>query len=137
MTAKEFMLKVRRAEAELKLINAKKQHYNDLICSIGANTGKAVILKPTGASKTETAAVGLVFLNERLLEKEKEYTAIVVKAEELIEKIQQDKFREVLTRRYLCGKSWKTISDEMDYKDEKSVHRCHGYALRELQKVME
>lgn len=136
MTAKEFLSKVQRAERELKLINAKKQHYNDLICSIGANMGKAVIIKPTGASKTETAAVGLVFLNERLLEKEKEYTALVVKAEELIGKIKQDKFREILTRRYLCGESWKTIRDVMDYKDEKSVYRCHGYALRELQKIM-
>ena len=136
MTAKEYLLRVRKAERELKLINEKKQHYNDLICSIGANMGKAVIQKPSGGSKTETAAVGLVFLNERLLEKEKEYAKIVVKAEGLIDKLEQDKFREVLTKRYLCGKSWKIIQDEMDYKDEKSVLRCHGYALREFQKLL-
>lgn len=136
MTAKEFLSQVQRAERELKIIAAKKRHYNDLICSIGANTGKAVILKPTGASKTETAAVGLVFLNEKLLEKEKEYAALVTKAEKLLEKLPQDKFRKVLTLRYLCDWSWKTIRDEMDYRDEKSVYRCHGYALKELQKLM-
>ena len=82
--AKRFLLSVQRAENELKIIAAKKRHYNDLICSIGANTGKAVILKPSGASKTEIAAVGLVFLNEKLLEKEKDYVALVKKAEDLI-----------------------------------------------------
>jgi len=136
MTAKEFLSKVLKAEHELEIIAEKKRHYNDLICSIGANTGKAVILKPTGASKTETAAVGLVFLNERLLQKEKEYAALVMKAEELIDKLPQDKFRKVLTYRYLCKDSWKTIRDKMDYKDEKSALRCHGYALREFQKLM-
>ena len=136
MTAKTFLLSVLKAERELKLISAKKQHYNDLICSIGANTGKAVILKPTGASKTETAAVGLVFLNERLLEKEKEYTSLVVKAEKLIDQLKQDNFRKILTLKYLCDWSWKSINDEMGFKDEKSVYACHRFAVRELQKLM-
>ena len=136
MTAKQFLLQVQTAERELKLINARRSHYDDLIAAIGSNMGKAVIGKPSGASKTETAAVGLVFLSEQLIQKEQEYVAIVQKAEKLIGKLEQDKFRKILTLRYLCCWSWKAIRDEMDYKDEKSVFRCHGYALRELQKIM-
>lgn len=136
MQAKEFMCSVQRAEKELLAISAKRRHYEDLMLSIGANTGKAVISKPTGASKTEMAAIGIWEMTKLLDEKEKEYCALVKKAEELIAKIKQDKFRDVLTYRYLCNHSWKTIRDEMDYKDEKSVYRCHGYALKELQKVM-
>ena len=136
MTAKEFLLQVQKAERELKIINAKRRHYEDLMVAIGANTGKAVIGKPSGASKTETAAVGLVFLTDQLVAKEKEYTALSVKAEKLIARLKQDKFRKILTLRYVCDWSWKSIRDEMDYKDEKSVYRCHGYALAELQKIM-
>ena len=136
MTAKQFLLQVRTAEREMKLIGAKRRHYVDLMAAIGANTGKAVIGKPSGASKTETAAIGLVFLTEQLVIKEKEYADLIQKAEKLIGSLKQDNFRKVLTLRYLCDHSWKTIRDEMDYRDEKSVYRCHGYALRELQKVM-
>ena len=136
MTAKEFLLQVQRAEREMKLIRARKRHYEDLIVAIGANTGKAVIGKPSGASKVETAAIGIVFLTEQLSDKEKEYTALIQKAEKLIAKIPQEKFRKLLTLRYLCDWSWKSVRDEMDYKDEKSVYRCHGYALRELQKLL-
>ncbi len=136
MTAKEFLLSVQRAERELKLISDKRRHYEDLINAIGSHMSMAVVQTSGNSSKTETAAIGLVEYTEILVKKEQEYVALIQKAEELIGKIKQDKFREILTKRYFCGKSWKTIRDEMNYKDEKSVFRCHGYALRELQKVM-
>jgi len=135
MQAKEFMQQVRKAESELKLIAMKRRHYEDLAASIGVKlTGM-----PSGSgggSRVETAAVGLTILTSQLTEKEKEYAALVRKAEKLIDKIPQEKFRKVLTLRYLCGISWRSIQDEMAYNDEKSVYRCNGYALKELQKLM-
>ena len=136
MTAKEFMLSVHRAEQELLVIKAKMNHFNDLMVAIGAHTGSPVIGKPSGASKTETAAVGLVFLTGQMEAKICEYTALIKKAEDLISKIQSDKFRKILTLKYICDWSWRSIQDELGYKDEKSVYRCHGYALKELQKLM-
>lgn len=136
MQAKEFMLSVQKAETELKIISAKKRHYADLAMSIGAKIRVVVIAKTDNGSKTETAAIGLYEMQELLDQKEKEYTALVRKAEGLIAKIPQEKFRLLLTYKYLCNWSWRSIRDELGYKDEKSVYRCHGYALRELQKVM-
>lgn len=137
MTAKMYLLSVQRAERELKILSSRRRHYMDLIEAIGSNMAKAVVVKTSGgSSKTETAAIGLIEFTDKLAEKEKEYVALIQKAEKLIDSIKQDKFREVLKRRYLAGESWKTIRDEMGYKDEKSVFRCHGYALRELQKLM-
>ena len=136
MKAREFMEQVRKAEKELLIIGAKRRHYADLMLSIGANTSSAVISKPTGASKTEMAAIGLVEMDALLAEKEKEYASLVRKAEELIGKLDQENFRNILNYKYLCNMSWKSIRDQMGYKDEKSAYRCNGYALRELQKVM-
>lgn len=137
MTAKDFLLSVRKAELELKIISAKRKHFEDLIESIGSNMKKAVVQTSGGSSKTETAAIGLVDIMEQLVEKENEYIRLIRKADELIAKIPQDQFRRVLILRYLCGKGWKDIKKEMGYKDEKSVYRCHGYALRKLQEVMQ
>ena len=136
MTARDFLLSVQRAERELLIISDRRRHYEDIIMAIG-NQMRPAAGKPSGVSaKTETAAIGLVYLADQLRKKEEEYTALIQKAEKLIGKLKQDKFREILTRRYLNNESWRTIRDKMDYKDEKSVYRCHGYALRELQKVM-
>jgi len=136
MKAREFLLSVQRAESELRLLSDRRRHYEDLIVAIGANTGKSVIGKPSGSSKVETAAVGLVWLAEQLSIKEQECVKLIHKAEDIINKLPQEKFREVLTRRYLCSESWKTIRDKMNYADEKSVFRCHGYALKEMQKFL-
>lgn len=136
MTAKEYMQQVRKAEVELKAISAKKRHYLDLMQSIGAKMSSTVVQTSGNSSKTETAAIGLYEMTKLLDEKEKEYVQTVKKAEETIAKIKQENFRQILTLRYICGWSWKSIRDEMGYKDEKSTYRCHGYALRELQKVM-
>ena len=136
MTAKEFMGQVRKAEEELIVISAKKRHYLDLMNAIGSKISSTVVQASGNSSKTETAAIGLYEMTKMLEEKEKEYVNLVKKAEEIIAKIKQEKFRQILTLRYLCRWSWKSIRDEMGYKDEKSTYRCHGYALRELQKVM-
>ena len=135
MTAKEYMIRVRKAEEELEILFARKRHYNDLILSMGSSPD-ADRVQHGISSKTETVAIGLVSLSAKIDEKIEEYTKIVAEAEELINKLPQEKFRKVLTFKYLCGHSWKLLQDELDYADAKSVFRCHGFALKELQKLM-
>ena len=136
MQAKDFLLSVRKAETELISVAAQREHYEDMMQAIGAKINTVVVSRSMNTSKTEVAAIGLAELVELLRAKEMEYTGLIQKANELIGKMNQEKFRQVLTLRYLARKSWKTIRDMMDYKDEKSVYRCHGYALKELQKFM-
>lgn len=135
MTAKEFMAQVRKAEVELKLIHERKRHYQELATSIGVKLTGMPSSKQ-GGSSVESGAIGLVDLAVELDKKEKEYVAIVKKAEELIAKVPQEKFRMILVLKYICGHSWKLLRDEMDYADEKSVYACHRYAMKALQKVM-
>lgn len=135
MQAKEYLLRVRAAEQELKLINAKKRHYMDLAASVGGGIAVASN-QPSGGSRVETAAVGIVDLTTELDVKAKKYVDLIREAEAKIEKLPQKKHRQVLTLRYLIGLSWASISDEMEYKDPKSVFRVHGWALKELQKFL-
>lgn len=135
MRAKELMLSVSKAESELITLSAKKRHFMDLATSIGVNlTGMPG--KQGGGSRVETGAIGLIDVINQLADKEREYVSLVKKAEELIEKIPQENFRKILTYKYLCRWSQRSIQDEMGYKDEKSVYRCLRYAMNELQKVM-
>lgn len=134
MKAKEFMEQVGKAERDLLAISAHKRHLMDLATAIGVNlTGMPG--KQGGSSRVENV-VSIIDLTVELADKEREYTQLVVKAKELIGKIPQEKFQNLLILKYLCDHSWKTIRDEMGYKDEKSVFRCHGYALKALQKLL-
>lgn len=134
MKAKDFMEQVEKAEKQLILISEQKRHLMDVATSIGVNlTGMPG--KQRGSSRVENV-VTIVDLANELIEKEREYVALVKKAEALIDKIPQEKFQMLLKLKYLSHCSWRTISDQLGYKDIKSAHRCHGYALIELQKVM-
>jgi len=129
------MQSIYQAELELISLSEKKRHFTELATAIGVKlTGMPG--GQGGGSRVETGAIGLIDLIEQCTDKEREYVALVKKAEELIAKIPQEKFRQVLTLRYICRNSWKTIRDKMGYDDDKSALRCHGFALRELQKVM-
>lgn len=135
MKAKDFFSQVRRAEKELKVLNAKLDHYKEIGLSIGGSSG-VIGNKQKGSSRVELAAIGAVDVFRELYDQQKEYTAIIAKAEQIIRGIPQEKYRQILNYRYLCGWSFRSISDELKYNDPNSVYRAHGWALREAQKII-
>ena len=135
MTAKEFFRQVRRAENELKVLNAKLEHYEELGFSSGgivSGTGNA----HRGTSRVELAACGAVDALRDLYDARRDFLAVIARAEGIIRKVPQEKYRMLLSYYYILGKSPKWISDELGYRDPNSVYRAKGWALWEAQKVM-
>lgn len=135
MKAKDFFRQVRTAEAELKVLNAKLRHYEDIGISLSGAVG-VIGNKQRGTSRVELAAIGAVDVFRDLEQQRREFMAIIARAEQVIRAIPQDKYRRILNYRYLCGMSFKSISDELSYNDPNSVYRAHGWALNEAQKVL-
>lgn len=137
MKAKEFFRQVRIAETELKVLNAKRQHYLDLGISMGGSSTSGTIgSKNRSTSRVELAACGAVDAMQDLEEQRKRYLAIIARAEKVISQIRQEKYRQILDYRYICGKSFRWISDELEYNDPNSIYRAHGWALKEAQKIL-
>ena len=138
MRAKEFFLRVSRAEKELKLIRAQIRHYEDIGYNISPRHSEAPGSgsKSRNVSKVEIAALGILEGVCELREQEKEYVRIIEQAKKVIEAISQEKYRQLLTLHYLCGWSFRSVSDELDYHDPNSVYRAHGWALVEAQKIL-
>lgn len=128
-------MRVRSSEREIRLLEAKKRHFEDMGFSISPKLTGMPGSGQRGASKVEAAAVGMVDILSSLQEQIEKYARIIREAENLIARIPQPKYRQLLTLRYLVGLSWPSISDEMGYRDRNSVYRAHGYALIEARKV--
>jgi hypothetical protein len=138
MKAKDFFRQVHIAERELKLLKAQIQHFRDLGLSItGGGMDSPVVSHSRGSSRVEAAAMGIFDSTQKLEQQVKQYTETITKAQKVIGQIQQDKFRQILTFKYLAGWSFRSISDELKYNDPKSVYRAHGFALKEAQKVLD
>ena len=136
MQAKTYLEQVAKAERELIVLGHKKRHFEDLARSVGGMGGSAIGSQHNGGSRVETAAVNLADLITETAAQEKEYARVVHEAEELISKVPQERFRQILRLHYIAGCSFRTISDELRYEDPKSVHRAHRWALREMNKVL-
>lgn len=138
MRAKELFRMVRTAESELKILNAKIQHYEELgmSMSMGSNSGMPGSGN-RGTSRVEIAACGAVDATMDLERQKREYLAIIAKAEHVIKMLPQERYRQILTYRYICGKSLRWISDELEYTDQNSIYRAHGWALKEAQKILD
>jgi len=137
MTVKQYFESVRQAERELKLIRRQQEHALELGTRLGGAGSETHIRSPGVRSPVETAGIRLADLDTELQSEAERYLALVAEARALISKIPQERFREVLTLRYICGHSWRTVSDDMDYADSKSVFRVHGYALKAAEKYFE
>lgn len=136
MRAREFFLRVGKAEAKLKILQAKLRHFEELGLTITSNTS-AVGGHHAGTSRVELAAIGMVDSMRGLESEISMYSRIVSEAQHVIDQIPQEAFRDILTYRYLCGWSLQSISDQMGYKDRNSVYRAHGWALAAAQKIMD
>ena len=83
ISAKEFFRQVRRAESELKVLEAKLNHYREIGLSIGGNSGVPGNGQK-GTSRVELAAIGYVDVFRSILEQQKAYMAIIARAEQVI-----------------------------------------------------
>ena len=138
MRAKLYFMRIRNAERELKLIRAKIRHYQDLGYSItGGSLDSPVVSHSRGASRVETAAMGIYEATEALVEQETCYVSLIHQAEDLVASVANERYRQILTLRYLADWSWRSISDELGYKDPKSVYKAHGWALKAAQEILD
>lgn len=136
MRAKDFFRQVRIAEAELKVIEAKIYHYEDMGMSMGGIAGGSGN-RNRSTSRVEIGAIAAADALTDLVELREAYRAIVGRAEHIIRQIDQVKYRQILSYHYICGKSLRWISDELDYSDSNSIYRAHGWALAAAQKIMD
>jgi len=138
MKAKDFFRHVLFAEKELKLIRAKIQHYEDLGLSIsGGGMDSPMVSHSVGTSRVEAAAMGIFDNTLKLQQRAKEYVEVINRAEAIIQQIPQERYRQILTYRYLAGWSFRSISDELGYSAPKSVYHAHGFALEVAQGIID
>ena len=136
MRAKEFFFSVRDAERKIKILRKKQRHYQELAISVGGMS-ETNIRTVSGRSRTETAALRLVEVEDQIADEAEQYVSLIKKAEAIVMRIEKPRYREVLELRYLCGLSWRSVSDEMGFRDVKSVYRVHGWALAAAQKFLD
>ena len=137
MTAKQFLQRVTQAEKEISILQARMRHYEDMGLTITSHMSNTPGSHKNASSRVESAAVGFLDSLDAIQGKLRAYSAIIDDAEKMIGKIPQERYRRLLSLRYLAGMSLRSVGDELGYKDRNSVYRAHGWALLELEHVLQ
>ena len=137
MKAKDFFLRARSAEQDIKRLESVIDHYRAVSSAKSVKLDAVRVQTSISSSRVEEAAICIVD-SDKLLESEiKEYRQIVRDAEKVIKKISQDRFRQILSLHYLVGMSLADVGSRLGYNDRNSIYRAHGWALAAAQKVLD
>ena len=132
MTPKEYMeeadrlrRRIRRKESEIRSLRERAEGMNGM-----GNSDMPKTVSPN-PHKLEAAIGRITELEQEVEEIKAELNALVSVMRNKIQQVQDDDARDILEKRYLEFKSWKTIIAEM-YVSESSCYRLHRQGLAAL-----
>lgn len=132
MAVKEFLSKMRNIDL---LINCKLEQVAELrnLLTGGAVRYDTEKVQTSFESDRMTDTIAKIIELEKKIDSDiDELVDMKIRARELIEKLDDDREKVVLYKRYFDGKSFEQISVECDY-SWRWVHVLHGNALRKLE----
>lgn len=131
MTAKEWLSRARSIEGELDALNEAREIMEaQLTRAVQTLTGDTV-----QSTKDPHAFDRLGELTWQIMEQTRELDRVKAEIEAVIRKVENGKYRELLVRRYLNGKTFEAVAVEMHY-TWRQVHRLHGRALIAVAEVL-
>ena len=133
-TAREIFRAARDAAVALRDLDRQRRQYESMINASGMRFSAAAMTRDNH-SRVEDVAIKIADLEADLQVEAVVYLEAIMEARRLIARVDPTHQR-ILTLRYLCGMHWTEISDELHYKDPKSVFRAHGWALKAADDVM-
>lgn len=127
MTTKQYLRQVRGIDRK---IAREEEQLERLRARVEAGRMSAVTGMPRGGSSDWTDTVDhLIVLEQRLNARIREMCQVKGRAIDMIDRVEDGRFRELLDCYYIKGMTWEQVAHEM-HLDLRWVYRLHGRALR-------
>ena len=132
---KQYLYQVKDARRRISVIEEQIMYRQDAMEHFGPSYFEAP--RGTGGygSKTETGVSELDALEEKLREAEDELARVTVRVSDTICELEDVNQQMVMMKRYISGKSWDCIAQEMD-NSVRWVQKVHGRALPHLEEIL-
>lgn len=133
MTAKEFLTRPKRMKARL---DRKLEKLEEL--KAVAERCTIQLQHTSGGGNKRSLEDTILRINEAKAEIDEEteaYVELENEIDRLLDNLQTAEAETILKKRYLQGKSWEEISDEMSI-SEPHIFRLHRKAIQELEEIL-
>lgn len=133
MTAKEYLLEIQKYRRLMKSLEEKAEALRTELAGLKAITYDKDRVQVSPSNKMEELIPRLVEIEEQYGRTLMKYHNEVLVRIQQIESIQPRECSEILRLRYIDGKKWEQIAEEMSY-TERNLFYLHGRALRIFEK---
>lgn len=133
MNAKEFLMRGINLERRVETIKDQIEHYRSLVndCSVTYSDSP----KSTASNyKLEDCTQKIMDLQEELCSAMADLVDVTCEIGRAIQKLDNYDYQDLLVKRYVLGKPWEDIAEDMKY-SEQHIHRLHGEALKKISEV--
>ena len=130
MNAKDFMMRGINLERRVETIKEQIEHYKTLVndCSVTYSDSPK---STTSNYKLEDCTQKIMDLEEELCSAMADLVDVTCEIARAIQKLDNYDYQDLLVMRYVLGKTWEKIAEDMNY-ELRYIHKLHGKALREL-----
>lgn len=132
---KQFLYQVKDARRRVSVIENRIMYRQEALEHFGPSYSEAPGGTGIFKSKIETGIADIDALEGKLREAEKELARVTVQVSDAICELEDVNQQMVLMKRYICGKSWECIAQEMD-NTVRWAQKQHGRALPHLEAIL-
>ena len=132
---KQFLYQVKDARRRISVIEEQIMYRQDAMERFGPSYSEAPKGSGEYKSKIEAGTAELDALEEKLREAEETLARVTVQVSDTICELEDVNQQMVLIKRYINGKSWECIAQEMD-NTVRWAQKVHGRALPHLEKMI-
>lgn len=129
MTVKQWLSRARQCDREIAVLSKAKDRERDRLLSMTASLDGDPVMHSSDPHKFDSYVELVDEMNRRI----DELYAIKKEVAAVIDKVQDDRLREILLLRYVSIMSWEEIAVAMDL-SYRHVCRRHGDALEAVKK---
>lgn len=131
MTAKEYLLQARYLDNRIASKREQIQNLNDLATKCTSTWSDMPRSQPNGRSRMADCIMRIIELEEEISNDMLELINLKKEITETINKLENDEYKTILEKRYLCWLTWEQIAVDMNY-SVMHIHRLHGEALKRV-----
>lgn len=129
MTAKEYLSQYSSLDREIHILQEQVKDLEEKAESISHMSGSS---NGSAFDKIGKTVASLVDTKNKIISMIDKFLVLKKEIEGVIAELDNPKYRQILTLRYINGKKWEKIAEIM-HMDLRWVHRLHGRALRKIQ----
>ena len=129
MTAKEYLLQARYLDNRIASKREQIQNLNDLATKCTSTWSDMPRSQNTGRSRMADCVIQIIDLENEISADMLQLINLKREITETINKVENDEYKTILEKRYLCWLTWEQIAVYLNY-SVMHIHRMHGEALK-------